>query len=161
MIYAPNKHSFNMDNIYKFLKTKFNIEPQIKDNSFIIKKNGRIFVTPLFMALTVIEITDLIFAIDSIPVIFAITQNTYIVYTSNIFAILGLRALFFCLDNIVDRFKYLKYSLAIILILIGIKIFAAHFIEIPAYIPFAATVILLTGGIVVSIVKTRKLKVTK
>ena len=85
------------------------------------------------MALATVEAMDLVFAIDSIPAIFAITQNTYIVYTSNIFAILGLRALFFLFADIVKRFRYIKYSLALILILIGIKIFVAHFVYIPTY----------------------------
>ena len=153
--YLSHNHSFDINNtfIYKYLKSKLNIYPQIVGNKFFIKEHGKLFATPLFMALITIEFMDLIFAIDSIPAIFAITQNTFIVYTSNIFAILGLRALFFCLSDIVSRFKYLKYSLAIILILIGLKIFAAHFIYIPKYIPLVLTFLLLLMGIIVSLIK--------
>jgi tellurite resistance protein TerC len=137
--------------IYKLLKKKLNIYPELAGNKFIIIQNKKLFVTPLFMALITVETMDVIFAIDSIPAIFAVTQNTYIVYTSNIFAILGLRAMFFLLADIVERFKYIKYSLALILILIGVKIFVAHFMHIPTYIPLVVTIGLLLLGILVSV----------
>lgn len=124
-------------------------------NKFTIQKEGKLFLTPLFMALTTIESMDLIFAIDSIPAIFAVTQNSFIVYSSNIFAILGLRALFFCLEDIVERFKYIKYSLAIIFILIGIKIFIAHFVPIPKLVLLLITISLILIGIVVSVIKAK------
>ena len=142
--------------IYKMLSRRLNIYPQLKGNKFIVVENNKLFVTPLFMALITIETMDVIFAIDSIPAIFAVTQNTYIVYTSNIFAILGLRALFFCLADMVERFKYIKYSLAMILILIGVKIFVAHFIAIPAYVLLVVTIVLLMFGVVVSLVTKDK-----
>jgi len=137
--------------IYKLLKSKLNIHPKLVGNKFIIIKNKKLFFTPLFMALITVETMDVVFAIDSIPAIFAVTQDTYIVYTSNIFAILGLRALFFLLADIVEHFKYIKYSLALILILIGIKIFVAHFIHIPTYIPLVVTIGLLVLGVLISI----------
>lgn len=137
--------------IYKLLKSKLNIHPKLVGNKFIIIKNKKLFFTPLFMALITVETMDVVFAIDSIPAIFAVTQDTYIFYTSNIFAILGLRALFFLLADIVERFKYIKYSLALILILIGIKIFVAHFIHIPTYIPLVVTIGLLVLGVLISI----------
>ena len=109
------------------------------------------------MALATVEAMDVIFAIDSIPAIFAITQDTYIVYTSNIFAILGLRALFFLLADIVERFRYIKYSLALILILIGIKIFVAHFVHIPTYIPLVLTIgLLILGGVASVLIKEKR-----
>jgi tellurite resistance protein TerC len=160
-LYLVNAHSFDINNVYvyKFLKKKLNIYPELVGNKFIVVENSKVFATPLLMALITIEFMDLVFAIDSIPAIFAITQNTFIVYTSNIFAILGLRALFFCLADIVERFKYIKYSLALILILIGVKIFAAHFIDIPKYIPLVVTFVLLVLGILVSLVmKNRETK---
>lgn len=138
--------------IYRLLSRKLNIHPKLEGNKFFIVQNSKIFVTPLFMALVTVETMDVIFAIDSIPAIFAVTQDTYIVYTSNIFAILGLRALFFCLADIVERFKYIKYSLALILVLIGIKIFVAHFITIPSYIPLIVTVVLLLLGVLISLI---------
>ncbi len=153
-LYLANNHSFDINDmyVYKLLKKKLNIYPELVGNKFIVVENGKLFATPLLMALITIEFMDLVFAIDSIPAIFAITQNTFIVYTSNIFAILGLRALFFCLADIVERFKYIKYSLALILILIGVKIFAGHFIDIPKYIPLVVTFVLLVLGVLVSLV---------
>lgn len=142
--------------IYKILKNNFNIHPKIDSNKFLIFKNGKIFITPLFMALITVETMDIVFAIDSIPAIFAITQDTYVIYTSNIFAILGLRAMFFLLANTVERFKYIKYSLAIILMLIGAKIFASHFINIPHYATIVATIGLLLAGILASVFKGTK-----
>ena len=141
--------------IFKWVSSHLNLHPELVGNKFTIRKNGKLFFTPLFMALVTIESMDLIFAIDSIPAIFAVTQNSFIVYSSNIFAILGLRALFFCLEDIVERFKYIKYSLAIILILIGVKILVAHFIPIPKLIPLLLTIVLILIGIVVSIIKAK------
>ena len=160
-LYLVNNHSFDINDmyLYKLLKKKINIYPKLVGNKFIVVENSKVYATPLLMALITIEFMDLVFAIDSIPAIFAITQNTFIVYTSNIFAILGLRALFFCLADIVERFKYIKYSLALILILIGIKIFAGHFIDIPKYIPLLVTFALLVLGVLVSLVmKNRESK---
>src|SRR5690606_15249558 len=93
-------------------------------------KSGKVvtWLTPLFLALVLIEIADLIFAVDSVPAIFAITTDPFIVYTSNIFAILGLRALYFALAAMIHRFKYLKYALALILIFVGGKIFTVNVI---------------------------------
>ena len=141
--------------IFKWVSSHLNLHPELVGNKFTIRKNGKLFFTPLFMALVTIESMDLIFAIDSIPAIFAVTQNSFIVYSSNIFAILGLRALFFCLEDIVERFKYIKYSLAIILILIGVKILVAHFIPIPKLIPLLLTIVLILIGIVVSVIKAK------
>ncbi len=156
--YLANNHSFDINDMYayKLLKKKLNIYPELVGNKFVVINNNKLFATPLLMALITIEFMDLVFAIDSIPAIFAITQDTFIVYTSNIFAILGLRALFFCLADIVERFKYIKYSLALILILIGVKIFAAHFIEIPRYIPLVVTFTLLVLGVLVSLMMKNK-----
>lgn len=139
--------------IYKIITKYLNVTHKIEGNKFFIRQNKKLYATPLFTSLILIELIDLVFAIDSIPAIFAITNDPYIIYTSNIFAILGLRALFFCLAGIVKKFYYIKYSLALILIFIGIKIFAHHFIEIPAYISLAVTVTLLVLGILVSMIK--------
>jgi tellurite resistance protein TerC len=142
--------------IYKWLAGHLNLHSKLEGNKFTVRKKGQLFFTPLFMALIMIETTDLIFAIDSIPAIFAVTQNSFIIYTSNIFAILGLRALYFCLTDIIERFKYIKYSLAIILILIGFKIFVGHFYEISKLLTLMMTIGLILGGIVVSVFKDKK-----
>ncbi|RTK94071.1 MAG: TerC/Alx family metal homeostasis membrane protein [Rickettsiales bacterium] len=162
MLRNINGHSLDINNLYLYqlAKRKLNIQNELDGNKFVVKRDGKLYFTPLFMALIAVETADLIFAIDSIPAIFAITQNSFVVYTSNIFAILGLRALFFCLADVVQRFKYIKYSLSIILILIGIKIFVAHFVKIPAYIPLTVIFGLLTAGIIISIYKSKKIQQT-
>ena len=125
------------------------------------EKTGKMVraATPLFLALVVINLADLVFAVDSVPAIFAITTDTFIVYTSNIFAILGLRALYFALAAMVHRFHYLKYALAAVLIFIGSKIFVADFIldgaKFPAGISLGVTAALIAAGIAYSLLKTR------
>ena len=114
------------------------------------------FITPLFVSLIIVEFVDLIFAVDSVPAIFAVTQDPFIVYTSNIFAILGLRALYFALAAAMHRFKYLQYSLAVILVLVGIKIFLVPLgIKIDTALSLAVTISVLAGGILYSLWKTR------
>jgi tellurite resistance protein TerC len=115
------------------------------------------WATPLFLALVFIEFVDLIFAVDSVPAIFAITQDPFIVYTSNIFAILGLRALYFALAAMIERFRYLKYALALVLIFIGGKIFAVNIIgKMPAWISLSVTVTVLLAGVLYSLHRTRE-----
>ena len=125
------------------------------------KKSGKLALaaTPLFLALVVINLADLVFAVDSVPAIFAITTDTFIVYTSNIMAILGLRALYFALAAMVHRFHYLKYALALVLVFIGSKIFVADFLlggaKFPPLISLGVTVALIAGGVLWSLVKTK------
>jgi tellurite resistance protein TerC len=160
------EHSMNLDNniIINLAKKYLPFTNEIKGEHFIIEKNingnKRKFITPLMLALFVIEFVDLIFAIDSIPAIFAITNDVYIVYTCNIFAILGLRALYFALADMIERFCYLKPALALILIFIGSKIFLVNIIgKIPSVISLSVTIVLLTGGVLLSLFKTKnKLK---
>jgi tellurite resistance protein TerC len=117
------------------------------------------WATPLFLALAFIEFVDLIFAVDSVPAIFAITQDPFIVYTSNIFAILGLRALYFALAAMIERFRYLKYALAVLLIFIGGKIFAVNiFGKMPAWISLSVAISVLTAGVLYSLYRTRREK---
>lgn len=119
----------------------------------------KFFFTPLFLALITIEILDLVFALDSIPAVFAITTVPFIVYTSNIFAILGLRALYFAMHSIIMRFHYIKYALALILMMIGIKIYIPHifpFIVVPRWFYLLMTLGLLLAGILFSLYKTRR-----
>jgi tellurite resistance protein TerC len=134
-------------------------------NRFFIRKldantNKRaLFATPLFLALLTVEFVDLIFAVDSVPAIFAITTDEYIVYTSNIFAILGLRALYFALSAMLHRFAYLKYSLSAVLIFIGGKVFAPLIFDIekvPSAISLSVTVAILAAGVVYSLYRTKK-----
>ncbi len=151
--------------VLKFMRRTLRITPKLHKERFFVRQpdpgTGRIvtWVTPLFVALILIEIVDLIFAVDSVPAIFAITTDPFIVYTSNIFAILGLRALYFALAAVIGRFTYLKQALALVLIFIGAKIFIADAIgweKFPATVSLGVTLALIAGGVVYSLYKTRE-----
>ncbi|MBQ9234969.1 MAG: TerC/Alx family metal homeostasis membrane protein [Alphaproteobacteria bacterium] len=148
---------FKDSKIYQMVGRFFHVTPEIRGAHFFVCENGRHYITPLFFALVIIELMDVVFALDSIPAIFLITQDVFVVYTSNIFAILGLRALYFLLEAIVYKFKYLKYALSLILIFIGLKIFVPMLLEfeITPLQSLAVTFSLLSGGILLSIYKTR------
>jgi tellurite resistance protein TerC len=148
----------------KFMERRFRVTERLEGERFFVKKadpaTGKsvTFVTPLFLALAMIEIADVIFAVDSVPAIFAITTDPYIVYTSNIFAILGLRALYFALAAIIHRFAYLKQALAILLVFIGAKIFIADLFgwaKFPAELSLGITFAILTAGVLFSLWKTK------
>jgi tellurite resistance protein TerC len=148
--------------LLKFLKRHMRVTDGLRGNAFWVNEpdpaTGKVvrFVTPLFLALVLVEFVDLVFAVDSVPAIFAITTDPFIVYTSNIFAILGLRALYFALAAMIHRFKYLKYALALVLVFIGSKIFLVGIIgKIPAVISLSVTFGLIAGGVLVSLWKTR------
>ncbi|QCI97630.1 TerC family protein [Agrobacterium larrymoorei] len=153
--------------ILKFLRTRLPVTDRLYEERFFIKKHDektgklKTFVTPLFLALIMVEIADLIFAVDSIPAIFAITTDPFIVYTSNIFAILGLRALYFALAALIHRFAYLKYALAAVLVFVGSKIFLADMLgiaKIPPSISLGITLAILVTGVVGSLFATRNEK---
>jgi tellurite resistance protein TerC len=155
--------------ILKFMKRRMNVTEELHGNSFFVKKpdpkTGKLvrFATPLFLALVMVEIVDLIFAVDSVPAVFAITSDPFIVYTSNIFAILGLRALYFALAAIIHRFHYLKYALAVLLVFIGSKIFIADLLgleKFPANLSLGVTFAILGAGVAYSLWKTRGEAVT-
>jgi tellurite resistance protein TerC len=150
--------------VLKFFKKRMHVTSEIHGNAFAVKRKdpetGKTvrYFTPLALALIVVECVDLIFAVDSIPAVLSITQDTFIVYTSNLFAIMGLRALYFSLSVMLDRFKYLKYSLALILVFIGAKVFVNGFVEPDPFPPITSllvTVGLLAGGILFSLHRTR------
>ncbi len=147
--------------LVKFLRKHLRVTDDLHGERFFVRQDdgkGRsvLWVTPLFLALILIECADLMFAIDSVPAIFAITQDPFIVYTSNIFAILGLRALYFALAALIHRFAYLKYALALVLVFIGAKIFLVGIIgKIPAVVSLSVTLGLLIGGVLLSLYKTR------
>lgn len=152
--------------LLKFMRRHLRVEDQLHGNKFFVRlkdKNNNMmttYMTPLFVALVLIEFADVIFAVDSVPAIFAITTDPYIVYTSNIFAILGLRTLYFALAAMIDRFAYLKYALSAVLIFIGAKIFLADFVfgeeKFPPALSLGITFALLASGVMYSLWKTRK-----
>ena len=125
---------------------------------FIVTKEGKRYVTTLFLVLILIEVTDLIFAVDSIPAIFAITSDPFIVFTSNMFAILGLRALYFLLADVADRFHMLKYGLALVLCFIGLKMLLLPWIHIPVHISLTVVAVLIGSSVIASLYATRKKK---
>lgn len=144
---------FEETKVYKFL-SRFCRVTSIHSGHFFVKESGKMYITPLFFALLTIELMDVIFALDSIPAIFLITQDIFIVYTSNIFAILGLRALYFLLEAAVHKFYYLKPSLSVIMVFIGCKIFLPHLgWEVTAMQSLAITFSIIFVGITASLLR--------
>jgi tellurite resistance protein TerC len=148
--------------LLKFLRKRLRVTDKVEGNAFFVTKPDPSsgtpvrWATPLFLALCLVEAVDLVFAVDSVPAIFAITTDPFIVYTSNIFAILGLRALYFALAAMIHRFQYLKYALALVLVFVGTKIFLVGIIgKIPPVISLSVTVGLILGGVLFSLYKTR------
>jgi len=165
MIFSGDDH-YDVGNnpILKFMTRHFRITNELHGSHFLVRqKNSEtgkaiLFITPLLVTLVMIEIADVIFAVDSIPAIFAITTDPYIVYTSNIFAILGLRALYFVLSALISRFVYLKYALSIVLVFIGSKVFVIDFMameEFPPMLSLGITVGILAVAMLASLWKTR------
>ncbi len=166
MMFASDKPMDIRNNpAVRFISRIMRVTPDLHAQKFFVRvpdsKTGKLMLaaTPLFLALVVINVVDLVFAVDSVPAIFAITTDTFIVYTSNIMAVLGLRALYFALAAMVHRFHYLKYALAAVLVFIGSKIFIADFIlggdKFPPVLSLGVTFALILGGIVWSLWKTR------
>jgi tellurite resistance protein TerC len=129
-----------------------------KDGSFIVRQSGKILLTPLFLVLLTVETTDLVFALDSIPAIFAITTDPFVIFTSNIFAILGLRSLYFLLANAVGKFHYLQTSLAVILSFVGVKMLIAHWLKMPIGISLSVIVTVLATGVIASLLREQRIK---
>ena len=161
---SDKKIDINQNSLLKWMRKHLRITEEVNDERFFLlkadqnTKKSHIFITPLFIALILIELTDLVFAVDSVPAIFTITKDPYIIYTSNIFAILGLRALYFCLASIIQRFHYLKYALALVLIFIGSKIFISDLIGIEKFPPVVSLLVtfgLLIFGCIYSLYKSK------
>ncbi len=164
MFFAGEGHGDVGDNpMVRWMRRRLRVTDALHDQKFFVRQpdaRGRMvwWATPMFLALVMIEIADVIFAVDSVPAIFAITTDPYIVYTSNIFAILGLRALYFALAAVIHRFAYLKQALAVLLVFIGGKVFVADLTglgKIPPEWSLAITALILAGGVVWSLWKTR------
>lgn len=138
--------------LFKLVKKIFPITYQMDGDKFFIRRMGVRAATPLFMALIVIELTDILFALDSIPAILAITTDPFIVFSSNIFAILGLRSMYFLISRMLDKFRYIHYSLVIILAFVGVKMILSHHIEFNEWLSLGVITISLLGGIILSLV---------
>ncbi|NBW36218.1 MAG: TerC family protein [Cytophagia bacterium] len=137
--------------VVKFTRKLFRITPDFEKDKFFVRKEGLLWATPLFVVVILIEATDLIFAVDSIPAILAISDDTFIVYTSNVFAILGLRSLYFALAGIEKYFVYLKYGLAVILVFVGVKMCIADWYKIPVEISLAFIILTLSMSVLASL----------
>ena len=124
-------------------------------NRFFVRLGGKAVATPLFVALVAIEVTDLVFALDSIPAVFGVTQDLFVVFTSNAFAVLGLRALYFLLAGSVDRFAYLKQGIAVLLVFIGTKMLVSPFVHLPVWVSLAAIAVVVGGAVAASLWRDR------
>jgi len=138
--------------VYRWLRKFFPVTQKIEGDQFFIRRMGVRAATPLFLALMVIELTDILFALDSIPAILAITADPFIVFTSNILAILGLRSMYFLISRMLQKFRYINYSLVVILTFVGIKMILSHHVEIPEWLSLGIIFLSLGGGIVASLV---------
>lgn len=136
--------------IYKWIAKIYPVTTTIEGDKFFVIKNGVKYATPLFVALIIIELTDVFFAIDSIPAILAITADPFIVFTSNILAIMGLRSMYFLVVGMLDKFKYINYSLVVILAFVGVKMIISHHVEIPEWLSLGVIVLSLAAGMLAS-----------
>lgn len=154
MFIQRNEH-FNLDKskFYGWLRRKLKVTDSIEDESFSVVKNGVRYFTPLFVVLVMVEFMDLVFAVDSIPAIFAVTEEPFLVFASNALAILGLRSMYFLIADLMDKFKYLKEGLSVILVWVGAKMIISHALfKIPTWI----SLVVITGIITISIVASFK-----
>jgi tellurite resistance protein TerC len=164
LLYAAYKMAFggeykvtvDKNPLVRFFRRFFNVLPGYCGKHFFVKKEGKTYATALFIPLLLIESVDIVFALDSIPAIMAITTDKLIIITSNVFAILGLRALYFALEGIVGLFKYLKYGVAIVLFYVGIKMMLTDFYKISTIMSLGVIVICLSGAVIFSLIYRKK-----
>ncbi|MGK9475862.1 TerC family protein [Melioribacter sp. OK-6-Me] len=152
---SEEKINYEKNPLIKYFTKKFRLIHNYEGKNFFVRNSGKLFITPVFLTLLLIESSDIVFAIDSIPAIIAITHDPFIIITSNIFAILGLRALYFALAGIVDLFSYLKYGVAIILAYVGVKMLLSDIQKIPTLYSLAFIIIVLTLSIIFSLMKNK------
>jgi len=152
------KPDLQNNRVVLFLRRRFRITEDFEGNRFFVRRDGLLYMTPLMLVLILVEVSDLVFAVDSIPAIFAITTDPFIVYTSNVFAILGLRALYFALTGIIHRFHYLKYGLSLVLMVVGAKMLLNAWFGakvLPTEVALLITAALIGGSMLYSVYKTR------
>ena len=154
----PEKESaddLGNNRLLKWIRSHMRITTDYHGESFFVRSGGILWATPMFLVLTMIELSDLVFAVDSIPAIFAVTRDPFIVLTSNIFAILGLRAMYFLLADVADRFHLLKYGLAVVLTFIGVKMLLLDIYHIPTVISLTTVFVVLATSIILSLLTSR------
>ncbi len=158
MLFKGDEEQFNPKKsfVYKMLRKVMPVTFKIESDHFFVKRRHLTAATPLFVALVVIEVMDLLFALDSVPAILAITSDPFLVFSSNIFAILGLRSMYFFLANMLEKFSYLEYSLIIILSFVGVKMLLVHHYKFPEWLSLAVIGLSLLGGILYSLYMDKK-----
>lgn len=137
--------------VVKWLRSTGRVTEDYEGSKFLTRRNGVLFMTPLFLVLVTVEITDLVFAIDSIPAVLAISNDPFIVFSSNVFAIMGLRALFFVLSGMMREFRFLKHGLSLVLIFVGAKMIVAHWYKLPSELALGVVGVLILGSVLLSI----------
>jgi tellurite resistance protein TerC len=158
LLFAKQEPDLGRNPLLRWMRGHMRITDEHHEERFFVTRNGMLYATPLFVVLALVEFTDLIFAVDSIPAIFAITGDPFIVFTSNIFAILGLRAMYFLLADMAERFHLLKYGLAVVLMFIGVKMLLLDAYKIPVAIALGVVALILLGSVVASLLVPRRAK---
>ena len=158
LAFAEQQPDLGKNPLLRWLRSHLRITPEFRDEKFFVHVDGRRWATPMFLVLVMIEASDLVFAVDSIPAIFAVTTDPFIVFTSNIFAIMGLRALYFLLADVADRFHLLKYGLAMVLTFIGAKMLIMPWYHVPVAASLAIVAVLITTSVIASLIATREVK---
>ena len=156
MLFPEKNKDLENNPILRWLRKHMRITNEFHEEKFFIKKNALLYATPLFLVLVLIEFSDLVFALDSIPAIFAITNDAFIIFTSNIFAILGLRALYFLLAQMAERFHLLRYGIAVMLTFIGMKMLLAHWLHIPILLALTVMMLILSVTVILSVLLRKK-----
>ena len=156
LIFADKEADLNANPVLKWLRGHLRITHEYHGEKFTVVKDGVRWFTPLFLVLMLIETSDVIFAVDSIPAIFAITTDPFIVFTSNIFAIMGLRSMYFLLADLNGRFHLLKYGLALVLVFVGVKMLIAEFYKVPIGLALGVVAVILLTSVAASLAATRK-----
>jgi tellurite resistance protein TerC len=156
--FAEHEANLEKNPLVRWIRRHYPVTTTLEGERFFVMRNGVRMMTPLFLALVLVEISDVIFAVDSIPAIFAITTDPFIVLTSNLFAILGLRAMYFLLADLGNRFELLKYGLAAILVYIGAKMLLIDWIHIPVHISLLVVAILLAMAVAASLWHSRRMQ---
>jgi tellurite resistance protein TerC len=153
MIWKHGKQvNYEKNAVFRFATKHLRVTKEYQGSNFFVKQGGQLFATPLFLVLLVIEISDVTFAVDSIPAIFGITRDAFIVYTSNVFAILGLRALYFLLSDLLKYLRYLGYGLALVLIFIGVKMSAEPWLHVSVLISLSVVAVILGAATLISLI---------
>ncbi len=155
LVFAEKSADLGKNPVLRWMRGHMRITHEYHDERFTIVRDGMRWFTPLFLVLALIEVSDLIFAVDSIPAIFAITTDPFIVFTSNIFAILGLRAMYFLLTDLNTRFHLLKYGLALVLVFVGVKMLIVNFLKVPIGLSLGIVALILAVSVSASLITTR------